>query len=296
MSENLDQLHQESIEPSNTEVHEARKVISRALGGLLLVGSVSAFIFEQSPLNEAARTDRALEVIKEGGDEFDAALDVFGVTMAIELGSSALIVAGLNQKGGVMNARVAKSRMNKERRTQARAERKRFKKLEKNRDYDKEPFDGLVTNTEIHPAATEVESEIKNGNIAKSALEYTGVSLGLGAGIVVIDEKMKTDNPSLKKDIKHSVAASTLISAVSGTIAYLGTGGIRRLEDTPLEWPAEKFVEYATDLKFWAIILSPIMLTRFGRWVSDIRREHKEQMELKPGLNPENGVALNAEQ
>src|SRR5690606_5694740 len=97
-------------------------------------------------------------------------------------------------------------------------------------------------------------------------------------GVVVIDEKMKTDSPSLKKDAFHVTAAATLISAVSGTIGYLGTGGIRHLEDTPLEWPAEKFVDYAADFKFWAIILSPIMLTRFGRSVAEYRREKKEKI------------------
>ncbi len=284
--------------PEDGILHESVETNSygrtrRIIGGLLLAGSVTAFAFEQSPLNEAIRANEALEVIKEGGNEIDAGLKVFGITMAIELGSSALIVAGLNQKGGVMNEKVTESRLRKQSRAEARAERKQLKKLAKKggvTEVDTSGGNVEQTALEITAADDETESVSKLKKAVGSTIEYTGVSLGLGAGIVVIDENMKTSEPSLKKDVSNAVASSTLISGVSGVIAYLGTGGIRHLEGTKFEGAAEKFVDYATDIRFWMLVLSPIMLTRFGRWASDIRRERREAEQS--GISAEYGVQL----
>src|SRR5690606_7427317 len=107
--------------------HQHTNTAKRIMGVGLLAGSIAALAFEQSPGNEALRINRATHIIEQEGTPLDVAIDVAGVTMAIELGTSALIIAGLNQDGGVMNKMLDGSRDRKQRRDEARRTRKEVK-------------------------------------------------------------------------------------------------------------------------------------------------------------------------
>jgi len=117
---------------------------------------------------------------------------------------------------------------------------------------------------------------------AGTPVKYAGVALGVGAGIVVVDKHMEAEHNTARKDVTHAIGASALVAGVSGAIGYLGAGGVKQLEDTPLERSAEIFVDYATDLRVWAIILSPIMAKRFVRWTADVARERKQARNTVP--------------
>lgn len=173
-------------------------------------------LFEQSPANEALRVNIGLDVLQSTQSPVAVGMTIAGVTAAIEGVSSGLITVGLHSESGAVQ------------------------KL-KNRLSHK-------NNEAINAGNEEVNSTF--GYIANEAANV-GIALGLGAGLVMLKEHVKDDAPSIKKDIINSAKATSIVSGVSGAIGYLAAGGISHANGTVFEKPAELFVDYGTDTRFW---------------------------------------------
>lgn len=76
-------------------------------------------------------------------------------------------------------------------------------------------------------------------------------------------------------------------AGVSGGIGYLATGGVEHADKVGLETPAEYFVDYATDWKFWTALLAGgygIKYTKLG--ISKVIDRFKKDKEETPALIP----------
>jgi len=190
-----------------------------------VVGMAGAsLLFEQSPLNEALRINWGLDVLQSTGSATAVGLTIFGITAAIEGASSGLITAGLHSNEGAVQ---------------------RFKeKMSSSKDTDTtEPVDEVVKKHTVL------------GRLASAGADI-GIALGLGAGLVTMKHHMTDPNPSISKDIKTSIKATTAVAGVSGMIGYLAAGGIANAEKLGLERPAQLLVDYGTDTKFWMTLLA----------------------------------------
>jgi hypothetical protein len=180
------------------------------------VGSVA---FEQSPGNEAVRVNLATQVLEATQNEYAVGAAVAGITMAIEGGASLLIASGLHQEQTNTLKRYLMSK-------------KRFRKYMET-DEDAEANNQLLQ---------------KVGNV--------GLALGVGPGIVMAKKHLKEKEPEFKRDVKRGLGWSALGATVSGGIGWLVGGGFQYAEKVGLETPAEYFVDYATDWKFWGILFA----------------------------------------
>lgn len=85
-----------------------------------------------------------------------------------------------------------------------------------------------------------------------------GIAIGIGAGLVAVKHHVQNEQPSLKKDLSVANKASLLVAGVSGSIGVLAAGGIEHAEKVGLGTPAEYFVDYGTDWRFWVGVIGVI--------------------------------------
>lgn len=193
----------------------------RRTGAAFLVAAAGgSLVFEQSPANEALRVNIGLDVLESTQSSVAVGATIAAVTAGIEMGSSTLITLGLHSEGGAVTKLKDKIR-------------------KKNQDIDPE------YNTEDMTKPDKTVSKVAN------AAANVGIALGLGAGLVTVKEHMRDPEPSMSKDFATSAKATGIVAAVSGGIGYLAAGGISHAEGTFAERPAEMFVDYGTDTKFW---------------------------------------------
>lgn len=206
------------------DVTPERSLIKRTVAAATVAAAGASLIFEQSPLNEAARVNIGLDVLQTTQSAPAVGVTIAAVTAGIEMTSSGLISLGLHSEGGAVQK--LKQRLSKKSQT------------------------ALEQSDEEESQVLSEEAYTLFGTIADKTANV-GIALGLGAGLVTVKEHMRDDDPTLKKDLATSAKASGVVAGVSGGIGYLAAGGIRHANDTILETPAEIFVDYGTDTKFW---------------------------------------------
>lgn len=212
--------------------HSTDESEPRRYGGLVTKAVVAlagvSLVFEQTPLNEALRTNIALDVLANTQSPTAVGLTVAAVTAGIEGVSSGLITAGLNMESSAIE---------------------RFK--QKIRSKNKTAVEADDTNHE----ETDKSRKSLFARVVNQGAD-AGIALGLGAGLVTIKKHMVDPEPTLGKDIAASAKATAIVSGFSGTVGYLAAGGISQTEGTFLETPAEYFIDYATDTRFWIGVLA----------------------------------------
>jgi len=201
---------------------ERRSFLQRSIAALVVAAAGASLLFEQSPANEALRINVGLDVLQGTQSSVAVGATIAAVTAGIEMGSSSLISLGLHAKGGAVQR--LKSRL-----------------TGKNKD---------AVKAEANTDSGSVENVSILGKVADKGANV-GIALGLGAGLVTMKEHVRDPDPTLAKDLKTSAKAAGIVSAVSGAIGYLAAGGISHAQGTIFERPAELFVDYGTDTKFW---------------------------------------------
>ncbi len=99
-----------------------------------------------------------------------------------------------------------------------------------------------------------------------------GIALGVGAGLVVVRRALVDPVRGLRDHLRTCWGASLGVALVSGLIGYLAAGGITHAEAVGLETPAEWLVRYATDWRFWLVLIGSIQLVS---WLSRRRRRSR---------------------
>lgn len=202
---------------------EEKLIGHKFAAGLIMGGALVALAFQQSPGNEAVRTAVALNVLENTKNEIAVGGVVAGLTMAIEGGTSTLIALGLNQEKTKLKQVIQKFR---------------------------------------RKSAKDVTEAADDKSATINKLTDIGITLGVGAGLVVVKRHILEEEPKLKTDIARGLGFSAIGAVVSGGIGYLVAGGVRHADKVGLERPAELFVDYATDWKFWtALIISGYSLS-----------------------------------
>lgn len=196
---------------------QGRSFFERARNATILTAAGGSLIFEQLPANEALRINVGLDVLQSTQSSVAVGLTIAGVTAVIEGVSSGLITAGLHSESDAVQR--LKDRLS-------------------------------LKNKDVIDSSTQQDTNSKSSRIANEAANV-GIALGLGAGLVTLKEHIKDDAPSIKKDVVNSVKATSIVSGVSGAIGYLAAGGINHANGTIFEKPAELFVDYGTDVRFW---------------------------------------------
>lgn len=182
--------------------------------------AVVAIAFEQSPANEAIRTNVAFRVLERTGDAPQVGLVVAAVTLLIEGIPALLIALGLHLNPGLL-ARL---------------------------------MERLGVEVDTTP-----EGERPRRTVG-SALTDAGIALGIGAGLVIVRRRWTNLHRSLGEDLRTGAWACLLVAGVSGVIGYLLAGGIRYAADIGLERPAELVVDYAADWRFWLVVVVVIQV------------------------------------
>lgn len=204
-------------ELSLTQANTFRQRIANT--SIVAAAGVSLFI-EQSPINEALRTNIALDTLEQTQSALAVGAAVAGATAVIEMVPSTFISLGLHREGGAVQK--LKEKLSK-----------------KEAKLESESQDVQVINDKSHLQ-----------KIADTGANV-GIALGLGAGLVTVKKHIQDPEPTLAKDMRNSVNATGIVAGVSGTIGYLVGGGIQNAEKIGLETPAEYVVDYGTDTRFW---------------------------------------------
>ncbi len=103
------------------------------------------------------------------------------------------------------------------------------------------------------------KNETSGGRESKtSKVADYGITLSIGAGIVVIKRHVQDPQRTRMMDVQTGLAFSLFGSIVSGLIGFLAAGGIKYAEQVGLGTPARYVVDYATDWRFWAVIVGSV--------------------------------------
>lgn len=98
-----------------------------------------------------------------------------------------------------------------------------------------------------------------------SRLTDFGITLGIGAGLVVVKRRISNPRRSRREDVLTGLAFAGFGSAVSALIGFLASGGIKYADRIGLGGAAEYFVDYAADWKFWAVVIGGAYLFQGGK-------------------------------
>jgi hypothetical protein len=92
-----------------------------------------------------------------------------------------------------------------------------------------------------------------------------GIALGIGAGLVVVRRALADPARGLREHLWTCWGAALGVALVSGLIGYLAAGGITHAAAIGLETPAAWLVRYATDWRFWFVVIGSVQLVS---WLS----------------------------
>ncbi len=201
---------------------------------LMIVLSVAALAFEQSPANEALRANVAFRVLDETGDAIAVGFTVLAITLPIEGIPALLIAAGLHLNPDLL------------------------RRLMRKRALDDLPAD---------PASH---------RDVRSTLTDVGIALGVGAGLVVVRRRWADPARSFADDIRSGAWACAVVAVVSGFIGHLVAGGIENAARIGLERPAEIVVDYATDWRFWTVVV--VLIQGLPWLIGKLRRTEPDEV------------------
>lgn len=248
----------------------------RLFGGALIAATGAALLFEQSPGNESVRATAAFNVLEDTEDPLAAGLMVAGLTVAIEGVTGGLIGAGLNREKDRLQPKLERFRKN------IIKEPEPIEESETLVDPNKRQR-GKVARA-LGRAVTKVTTTTTK---VATKLTDTGITCTVGPGMVVLRRHFQEDERSMRKDMKTLTGYTAVGAGVSGGIGYLATGGVEHADKVGLETPAEYFVDYATDWKFWTALLAGgygIKYTKLG--ISKVIDRFKKDKEETPALIP----------
>lgn len=210
---------------------ESARTWQRRLQNAAIAGAAAtALAFELSPFNEVVRGTAAFSTLEAVDSNYDflAAGGVVGaVTLAVEMGTSALVAAGLERGDKVL--------------------RKFTSLMSRFRNADIEKDD-----------AQDSSEETKSAKFANGALAMT-----IGSALVVTKEHLKNPKRTLRQNLQTGLESSAFVAGVSAVIGALATGGSVALgkvnveiadHELSLQGPSEWFVERAVDWKFWLLV------------------------------------------
>jgi len=217
ISKSREEYHAQRLLPPEETEEVFRSGFDKFIGGLSVAAAAGALVFEQGPANEALRTKVALDVLTATSNEIAVGVATAALTYGIEFGSSALLALGAHKEGQRVEKLISK-----------------FKKDDKGKS----------------------EEEHNKNSHFKENVTDAGIALGVGAAIVIARKRLVDPKRTLGEDLKTGAKASAVIAGVSGMIGYLAAGGIEHAKSVGLEKPAQYFVDYATDWKFWAGVLA----------------------------------------
>ena len=106
-----------------------------------------------------------------------------------------------------------------------------------------------------------------------------GVSLGMGAGLVVAMRHVADPDRRVRADLVLGIAASSAVALVSAIIGWLAAGGIQHADAVGLGTPARWFVDWATDWRFWGVVVTVYYA---ARWVRGASTRHRRVEEPEP--------------
>ena len=82
-----------------------------------------------------------------------------------------------------------------------------------------------------------------------------GITLGSGAGLVVIKHHVLNPQRTRRQDARTGLSFALFGSAFSALIGFLAAGGIKYADRVGLGVPAKYFVKYATDWRSWMVLI-----------------------------------------
>lgn len=192
----------------------------RVLATATIAAAVASLVFEQSPANEALRTNVGLDVLQRSQSAVAVGLVVAAVTVIIELVPALLITAGLHQPGGPVEW--LKRRMIQRAEARERA-----------------------------APASRTRRPRRYGTLGADM----AVALGLGAGIVTLRRHVADPHPTVAGDLRASGAATAVVAVASGAIGYLLAGGLAHADSLGLGVLAGWIIDYGADTRFWVTVL-----------------------------------------
>lgn len=196
---------------------------------VVVVLAVISLAFEQSPANEAVRANLGFRVLEHTGNAIAVGLTVFLITLVIEGVPGVMITGGLHLNPGLARRLMRKT-----------------------------PPDGEVIDLR-DGGATPTFTDRSTRSIG-SALTDIGIALGVGAGLVVVKRRWNDPHRSVRQDLSTCAKATLVVGVVSGFIGWLVAGGITYADKVGLERPAELVIDYATDWRFWFIVIFAVQI------------------------------------
>lgn len=120
----------------------------------------------------------------------------------------------------------------------------------------------------------------QRGSPLKEFLTDVSIALGIGAGLVVMRHHLRSAG-TLARDLRIAARATLIVAVVSGIIGVIAAGGIRHAEKVGLETPAQWFVDWATDWRFWCGVF---VLVQGVPWA--LRRLDPRQRDAEEAVAP----------
>lgn len=216
----------------------------RAAGATIVAAAGLALAFEQSPLNEALRTNVGLRILEDSHSAVAVGLAIYAITNAIEFGTGALITLGLHSENGAVQK--LKDRMAAK---------------------SKDKLDEVQ----------QEESQASHLSRLASTGADVSIALGIGAGLVTVRHHINDENPTIARDLITTAKATQMVAVPSAAIGYLAGGGIEYADGTILQTPAEKFVEYGTNNLVWlGIFATGFGVYKLKNFIKNRRQSHQE--------------------
>lgn len=212
-----------------------------AFGSAVVGGSLVALGVELTPFNESVRIPPGIEIYRESGDEVKASAVVAALTLAIEAPASAMFSYGIH-------------------RNRDRAKKAISKIDEWLRFLDRK--DNTVVDAEIGRTPEAISSEIEEAPARKTMRENVsdaGLAMSAGSLLVVAKKHYQDPERSLQDNLKTSAKGSAVLAAFSGGVAYATCWLIENGQKLGFfKEPAEKFVDYAAQWEFWAVVVGVV--------------------------------------
>jgi len=273
----------QSINPiiPDFNLHYLKETVISTYGYALLAASGAVIAFEQLPTNEDWRVRAGTQTLIDTGDSLEVAKTVFNITMKIELGSCAVIMAALYSGNSLIKA--SRSRFSQWR--EGGLERAKYRQ-EVKLDRDKEKVEekntkrierGKEPNKLNKRERTEKDSELVKK--AKEAATDITISLGIGAAITTMLRGVSGRDRTVLRSGITAATYSTFLAVFSGALGYIVASGKEINFEVPVINKtvdvSNILVDYGTDSKWilTALVLAYTPSTLKKLWHRTGRRE-----------------------
>ncbi len=222
--------------------HDGRGASRRLLGAAVVGLAAAALVFEQSPLNESVRIPPAADVFRQTGSELKTAGAVGALTFGIEAPTSVIVAAGLH--------------------------------------YERERIKRIIDKFQ-KPQETQPKEPVVQHQGLKETITDTGFAFGLGPSILVAKKHIQDPDRSMQDNVKTGLKASAAVSVLAASIGGVSAVLLKQADNLGMfKKPAEYFVDYAADWKFWIGVVGGIQLAAYikNRFSSSDKTNTSENM------------------